>query len=703
VLFQRIAAAKETRPEMRIVNIDPRRTATSEIADLHLALRPGSDVALFNGLLAEIAQRDAVNVPFLRTDLTGYSAALAAARATDVSLTGLTDEELDVFYTLWIATEKVVTVYSQGVNQSTSGSDKVNAIINCHLATGRIGRPGMGPFSVTGQPNAMGGREVGGLANALACHMDIDNPSHRTATKNFWKSPTICEAQGLKAVDLFRACADGKIKALWIMNTNPAVSMPEADAVRDAIRACPFVVVSDIIAETDTTALADVLLPAAGWGEKSGTVTNSERRISRQRAFLTPPGVAKPDWEIVCDVAAAMGFGAAFNFNGPAAIFREYAALSGVAAKFGLDFDISGLSGISDADYEAMAPTQWPVTRKKKGGRFYGDGQFHTPDGRGRMLAVSPRPFATETSPAYPFRLNTGRVRDHWHTMTRTAKTPRLSQHIAEPYVELHPEDAARYGVRAADLVEVASPCGRLIARALVTPRAQRGSVFVPMHWTAQWSSLGRVDAAVAARVDPVSGQPESKGTAVSIARYAPAWHGFAASTRKMRPDAAYWALAQSTGGWRAELAGAEFPADWEAYARALFDAPTAQAVTVLDASGGSARIALIEEKRVIGAFFAAPRPVEIARAHVIAALADGAPASSLLAGRPSGDAPDPGATVCSCYNVGVNTILHAIETQGLATVEAIGAALGAGSNCGSCRPEIRSLLARSAPKLAAE
>jgi len=703
VLYQRIAAAKEARPDMRVVNIDPRRTATSDLADLHLAIRPGADVALFNGLLTQIAERDAVDVPFLRTDLTGYSAALAAARETDVSTTGLTEEELDVFYTLWIRTQKVVTIYSQGVNQSTSGADKVNAIINCHLATGRIGKPGMGPFSVTGQPNAMGGREVGGLANTLACHMDVENPAHQTATKKFWKSPTISTRQGLKAVDLFKACADGKIKALWIMNTNPAVSMPEADAVRDAIRACPFVVVSDIVAETDTTVLADVLLPATGWGEAEGTVTNSERRISRQRAFLPAPGEAKPDWKIICDVAAAMGFGEAFDFDGPAAIFREYAGLSGVAAKFGLDFDISGLAKIKDAEYEAMAPTQWPVTRKRQGGRFYGDGQFHTPDGRGRMLAVKPRPFAVETSPAYPFRLNTGRVRDHWHTMTRTAKTPRLSQHIAEPYVELHPEDAARYGVRAADLVEVSSSHGRLIARALVTDRAQRGSVFVPMHWTGQWSSLGRVDAAVAANVDPVSGQPESKGTAVAIARYAPAWHGFAASTKKMRPDAAYWALAQATGGWRAELADAEAPGDWEVYVRELFDAPDAQAVTVLDSSGGGARIALIEDGKVIGAFYAAPRPVEIARAHVVASLAEGAAAASLLAGRPSGDSPDPGATVCSCYNVGVNTILHAIETQNLATVEAIGAALGAGSNCGSCRPEIRALLAQAAPKLAAE
>ncbi len=703
VLFQRVAAAKATRPDLRIVNIDPRRTATSEIADLHLPIRPGADVALFNRLLAEIAERGAVDHAFVDDHLTGFDAALAAAQRADLAETGLSAVELAEFFRLWIETENVVTVYSQGVNQSSAGADKVNTILNCHLATGRIGRPGMGPFSVTGQPNAMGGREVGGLANALACHMEIANPDHRAATQAFWDAPTICRSEGLKAVDLFRACADGKIKALWIMSTNPAVSMPEADAVREAIRACPFVVVSDIIAGTDTNAVADVLLPATGWGEKSGTVTNSERRISRQRAFLPALGDARPDWRIICDVAQRMGFGAGFDFDGPAAIFREHAALSGVASGFGLDFDISCLAGISDEAYDALSPTQWPVAAAQTGGRFYTDGRFHTPDGRGRMIAVEQKPLATATSTAYPFRLNTGRVRDHWHTMTRTAKTSRLSQHIAEPFLEIHPEDAALYDIGAADLVEVSSPHGRMIARTLVSDRAQRGSVFAPMHWTSRWASLGRANAPVASDVDPVSGQPELKGAAVAIARYDPAWHGFAVSTRKARPAAAYWATARTESGWRAELADADAPADWEEYAHALFDAPDAQAVTVEDAAAGAARIALLEDGRPIGVLYAAPRPVEVARAHVIASLADGAAVASLLAGRPGGDTPDPGATVCSCFNIGVNTILRAIESEGLVSVEAIGAALGAGSNCGSCRPELGALLAKTPPRLSFE
>lgn len=708
VLYQRIAAAKEARPRMRVVNIDPRRTATSDLADLHLAIRPGSDVALFNGLLAHVEAVGAVDAAYVSAHVTGFPAAMAEGRragfAGVAEATGLTPRDLRAFYDLWARTERTVTVYSQGVNQSSSGSDKVNAIVNCHLATGRIGRPGTGPFSVTGQPNAMGGREVGGLASALACHMEIGEPAHRAAVQAFWHAPTICTQPGLKAVDLFRASADGRIKALWIMSTNPAVSMPEADSVAAAIAACPFVVVSDMMARTDTTTLADVLLPAAGWGEKAGTVTNSERRISRQRAFLAPPGQARPDWRIVCDVAARMGWADAFAYDGPAAIFREHAALSGIAAGFGLDFDISGLAVIDDDAYDALAPVQWPVPRTGvAGGRFFADGGFFTPDRRGRMLPVTPRPMARATSADYPLRLNTGRVRDHWHTMTRTAKAARLSQHIAEPYAEIHPRDAALYGIAPAELVEVASPHGRCVVRALVTDRTPPGSVFVPMHWTGEWSALGRVDAAVAAEVDPISGQPELKGAAVRIARYRPAWYGFAVARGPMTLGTAYWALARTREGWRAELAGAETPEDWEAEARALFGLPEAETVSVIDRARGLARVAVLNAGRVAGVLFAAPGPVELTRAHVIARMGEVENPLDVLSGRPGTEAADPGATVCACFEVGVNTILAAIAADGLADVDAIGAALRAGTNCGSCRPELRALLAAASQKVAAE
>ncbi|MEM9783874.1 MAG: molybdopterin-dependent oxidoreductase, partial [Pseudomonadota bacterium] len=365
VLFQRLAAAKALRPDMRVVVIDPRRTATAAIADMTLRLAPGTDVALFNHLLNRIGAEGAVDAAFTKAHIDGLGEAMAAAdaatRAATARITGLAPADIAAFTRSWIGTERVVTVFSQGVNQSSAGVDKVNAILNCHLATGRIGRPGMGPFSVTGQPNAMGGREVGGLATALACHLDLDNLVHREGVRAFWDAPAMPEAVGLKAVDLFQACADGRIKALWIMSTNPAVSLPQADDVAAAIAACPFVVVSDIMADTDTTRLADVLLPATGWGEKSGTVTNSERRISRQRPFLPAPGQARPDWRIIADVGAAMGWPEAFAWESEAAVFREHAALSGVASSLGGDFDISGLKHLGDAEYDALDPVQWPV------------------------------------------------------------------------------------------------------------------------------------------------------------------------------------------------------------------------------------------------------------------------------------------------------------------------------------------------------
>lgn len=701
VLYQRILAAKATRPEMKIVNIDPRHTASSDMAELHLSVAPGGDVALFNGLLAEIARRDATDTAYLADHVAGYAEALVAAEE-DSGDSGLDSASLQAFYDLWIGTEKVVTIYSQGVNQSSAGADKVNAILNCHLATGRIGRPGMGPFSVTGQPNAMGGREVGGLANMLACHLDIENGVHRAAVTQFWNAPHVTETPGLKAVDMFDAVADGRIKALWVICTNPAVSMPEADRVAQAIADCPFVVVSDMYPDTDTAKLADVVLPATGWAEKDGTVTNSERRISRQRAALPAPGEARPDWKIICDVATAMGWGAAFDFDSPAAVFDEYARMSALSVNFGRDFDITGLSGLDAAAYDAMAPQVWPVSATRTGGRFFGDGGFFTPDGRGRMLAVQQRGPKSATSDAYPLRLNTGRVRDHWHTMTRTALSPRLSQHIAEPFLEMHPEDAAARGLRPADLVAASSPHGRAVLRLVITDRVPVGSVFAPMHWTGQFASEGRIDALVESNTDPVSGQPESKASPVQIAPYAPAWYGFAVSASAPVPQSGYWAQARAGNGWRLELADTAAPEDWEAYAKALFNAPDAQAITVHDPARKIARVALMQNGRLLAALFTAPHPVEAARNHLVSCLG-GDLGGTVLAARPGEDQPDRGAIVCACFDVGVNVIIRAIEEQNLTSVEAIGTAVQAGTNCGSCRPELRSILNSTCQQEAAQ
>jgi assimilatory nitrate reductase catalytic subunit len=698
VLFQRLSAAKAARPGMKVVVVDPRRTATCEIADLHLAIAPGGDVALFNALLAEIERKDCADSAFL-TNVAGADAAFAAARATDPAGAGLSSADMNAFLDLWTGTENVVTVYSQGVNQSSHGTDKVNAILNCHLATGRIGRPGMGPFSVTGQPNAMGGREVGGLANMLACHLEIENATHRAAVQSFWQAPDMPEKPGLKAVDMFRAVGEGRIKAIWIIHTNPVVSMPEADLVAKALQACPFVVVQDITADTDTARLAHVLLPATAWAEKSGTVTNSERRISRQRAVLAAPGSTRDDWRILADVAGRMGWGDRFAWETSAEVFAEYAALSGIAGNLGSDFDISDHATISDDAYDALAPFIWPASPRKSGGRFFADGQFHTPDGKARMIAVRAPVAATD---GLPFRLNTGRIRDQWHTMTRTAKSPRLSAHLAEPFLELHPSDARALGLETADLAEVTNPLGSAVLRVLVTDRVAPGHPFAPMHWTGETAPTGRVDAIVVANPDPVSGQPDSKSSLVSVGKFAANWYGFAVSTTDIRPDCAYWAKAKVAGGWRAELAGTDVPADWEAFARATFGLSDVEVVSVADPARGIARVAFHQNGRLVAALFVGPAPVAVARDLLAARLGAG-DQNDVLAGRARADVPDPGPTVCACLNVGLNTIRLAIETGQAMTVAALGEALGAGTSCGSCRPELAALIGQFRRREAAE
>ena len=699
VLYQRVLAARKARGT-RVVVIDPRRTASCDGADLHLALQPGSDVALFNRLFTEIYEGGMVDKAYLRhTD--GFDATLDRARVEDSSVTGLSVAEIKAFCRLWIGTERVVTIFSQGVNQSSSGSDKVNAILNCHLATGRIGKPGCGPLSVTGQPNAMGGREVGGLANMLACHLDLENADHRVAVRDFWRAPAVPEAPGLKAVDMFRAVGDGRIKALWIIHTNPAVSMPEADAVRDAIANCPFTVVSDITAATDTARLADVLLPATAWAEKDGTVTNSDRIISRQRSVLPVPGQARPDWDILAEVGRRMGWHEAFDYETPVEIFREYAALSGIAGKMGRDFDISGLMGLDADGYDQLAPVRWPVTATRDGGRFFAQGGFYHADGKARLLPVSWRPPAARTAPRYPFRFNTGRVRDQWHTMTRTGLSPRLAAHMAEPFLEVHPDDAAGLGLRAADLVRVDSPSGQSILRVRITNSVQPGQVFAPMHWTGETAPSARIDALVAAVTDPVSGQPESKASVVNVTRLDAAWYGFAVSAQPMALTSDYWALATTRVGYRAELAGMDTVENWESAARAMFDLPEAEVCAVQGPGAGVARLAFRMGGQLVAALFVSPEPVAVMRDY-LASLPDVAD-HSLLSGRSPANVPDVGPILCSCFGVGVNAILSAIETQGLMSVDAIGEVLQAGTNCGSCRPELAELLTVAHQREAAE
>ncbi len=522
VLYQRIQVARSERG-VRVVNIDPRRTATSEGADLHLSIRPGTDAQLWNGLLCWLFERGALDWDFIGEHTEGFPAALDAARARCSRVrsvardTGLEAGDVETFYRWWTETQRVVSCYSQGVNQSAQGTDKVNAIINCHLATGRIGKPGSGPLSLTGQPNAMGGREVGGLANMLAAHMGYSDVE-RDRVRRFWGAPNLARGEGLKAVQMFDAIADGRIKALWVMGTNPAVSLPRADHVREAMQQLELLVVSDNVASNDSVNLAHVRLPAAAWGEKDGTVTNSERRISRQRPFLQLAGEARPDWWMLAQVAERMGWAGAFAYRCSADIFREHASLSGFENGGTRTFDISGLARLGDEDYDALAPVQWPVRSPASGTeRLFGDGAFAFPSRRARLVPIGHGRLANAASTDWPFVLNTGRVRDQWHTMTRTGLSPRLAVHVSEPFVEMHPRDAMALGLEQAMLARVETVHGIAVLRVMLSEGQQPGSLFAPIHWSAENSSAGRACALVQPDTDPWSGQPEAKATPARV------------------------------------------------------------------------------------------------------------------------------------------------------------------------------------------
>ncbi|GGJ22843.1 nitrate reductase [Neoroseomonas lacus] len=694
VLFQRAMAAKAARPDMRIVVIDPRRTATCEGADLHLPIAPGSDVALFAALLVHLDAHGCGDARYIADHTQGLAETLAAARmiaAEAPALTGLPATQLEHFCELWAMTPRVVTLWSQGVNQSSAGTDKANAIINAHLFTGRIGRPGMGPFSVTGQPNAMGGRETGALATMLAGHLEWDAPGEHAALADFWGLPRLATGPGLKAVDLFEALGAGSIGALWVMATNPAVSLPAGDAVRGALAAAPFLVVSETTRRADTAAYAHIRLPALAWGEKDGTVTNSERVISRQRAFMPWPGEARPDWWAVAQVAARLGHADAFAWSGPAAIFREHAAVTGLARPASRAFDISGLAARSDADYAAMPPTRWPVPASGPATeRFFADG--NVPAGRARLVPTLFRAPHAQPDAAFPLRLLTGRLRDQWHTMTRTGSVPRLMAHAPEPVLTLHPDDEP--ALPDGSLVRADTPAGSAVLRLARDAGQRRGTAFAPMHWTAQFAPAARINAALIAATDPLSGQPELKHTPLRVSPYAAAWHGFLLMPQSGGADLAAWcAVTPLEGGaWRHEFAGPESPAEAFARLRALL--PAEEWVVLEDPVAGVFRAAALARGALAGFVAVAPAALLPPRDWLAALMTSGvlAPAdrAALLVGRRA-DGPPPSPMVCACHGVTVATIVGC----GAADVAGVGAATRAGTGCGSCRPEIATLLAR--------
>ncbi len=704
VVYQRIAANKRARGA-RVVVIDPRRTATAEDADLFLPVAPGMDTVVFSALLVDLADTHALDYRYIEAHTTGFADALVRAReiaptpkaAADAA--GLSEADLKRFFELFRQTPRVVTCFSQGVNQSAQGTDKVNAIINCHLATGRIGREGMGPFSLTGQPNAMGGREVGGLANQLAAHMNF-SPDEVDRLSRFWRAPNVVRDEGLKAVQLFDAVRRGRIKALWVMATNPAVSLPRAAEVRRALRNLDLFVLSENVQSNDTIgAGAHVLLPASAWGEKDGTVTNSERRISRQRAFLAAPGETRPDWWIVSEVARRLGFGDAFAYNSVADIFREHAALSAFENDGGRDFDIGALAALADRDFDVLSPVQWPARAGEPATepRFFARGGFFTPDRKARMV-VTERPRLRETvSAQFPLRLNTGRVRDQWHTMARTGLSPRLANHLPEPFVEVHPDDAARFGVSDGGFARVSSQHGACVLKVMVKDGQRRGAIFVPIHWSDETASSGRIGDLVTGEVDSVSGQPEAKATPAAIAPVSFARHGFAIGfPRDALPDGTWWSAVTVRNGAGLLLASDASIDVWRDQFRSAMG--RAEFAEYRDEFRGIYRVAAFGDDKLAACLFLAPPDGALAwdqvRTLFEAGALDVAQRQALLSGRAAKGTASAGPVVCACFGVGLTAIRDKIASGEAASVEDIGKLLRAGTNCGSCVPELKRLLA---------
>lgn len=724
VLFQRIERAKKINPLMKVVVIDPRRTATCDIADYHLALKSGTDAAFFNGLLQYIFERDALDYEFVSKHTQGFEQTIDSVSDWDVEAVSqycdLDANELREVYQLFTKAESAISMYSMGINQSSSGVDKANAIINAHLARGLIGKVGSGPFSITGQPNAMGGREVGGLSNQLAAHMDIENPEHRQTVQRFWQSPKIAQKAGYPAVELFDKIKQGKIKAVWIMATNPLVSLPNRKEIEQALEMCELVVVSDCVAENDTLTYADVKLPATTWLEKNGTVTNSERCISRQRGIAKPMGQAKHDWQIMCDVAKAMGF-SGFDYTHPAQIFTEHAALSGHKNEGKRCFDISGLSSLTQSQYDAFKPIQWPVNQSFPNGckNVFANNLFSTPSKKARFVAIDVKAPLSKASSKYPLILNTGRIRDQWHTMTRTANAPLLNQHIDKPMLAVNSVDADKLGLKDNDLVKVSSINGAVIV-SLQLSKAQRvGECFLPIHWNKQFASQANVSNIVGSYVDPISAQPETKFTPISVEKVE-FTHSINVYTRvkivlekltelEQSKQAVYWLrnshqhcssydLALTTQvapdiAWfkNLGLSGNEW-LEYKNVEQGL------HIVVVLTNNTISAIIHIASESNGV------IKPIEKSTVSWLDHIFSTSTLTSkeilaVLAGEMSAEFAF-GKQICSCFNVSEKVINDAIDT-GFNSIEKLGDKLKCGTNCGSCKTDLSAMIAtRSSDKV---
>ena len=526
ILWRRIEAHKAANPNVKIICIDPRKTDTARSSDLHLPLRPGTDIVLNNAIGRLLIENGYIDHEFITNHADGFLAyreqvmlrpVEEAAEICGVSADGIrTAAE-------WIGRSKgFLSLWTMGLNQSVIGVNKNLSLINLHLITGRIGKPGNGPFSLTGQPNAMGGRETGGLANVLPAHRDVTNAAHRAEVEAFWNSPVkIAAKPGFTATEMFEALADDKLKAIWIINTNPLVSMPDVNAAEKALKNARFVVVQDVSNRADTVQFADVVLPAAAWLEKEGTMTNAERRIAYLPKVLDAPGEALPDVEIIWRFAQKMGFGGDFNYTNASEVYQEYTQITA-----GTNVDVTGVS------YELLKKkrtVQWPYPARgdEQGAgetgtkRLFTDHQFYTPNQRAQIHAVPDENTSEPIDEDFPLVLTTGRIRDQWHTMTKTGRVAKLNQHIPQPFLQLHPDDAKARGIQDGQLVEIRGRRGEVRVKAQLTDDVRPGLCFLPMHWGKLLNSnLNRANNLTNSLVDPRSKEPDFKFTAVEVVSY---------------------------------------------------------------------------------------------------------------------------------------------------------------------------------------
>ncbi|WP_324709251.1 nitrate reductase [Pseudomonas citronellolis] len=719
VLFRRLEAAKAARPQMKVIVIDPRRTDTCELADLHLAIQPGTDVALFHGILHLLLWEGWVDRAYIEAHTQGFDELKNLVRdygpVAVAEICGIAVEDLQRC-AQWIGhAPSFLSLWCMGLNQSSAGSAKNSALINLHLATGQIGRPGAGPFSLTGQPNAMGGRETGSLANLLPGHRDAGDATHRAEVARYWGVEALPEQPGLTAIELFDAVRDGRIKALWIACTNPAQSLPDQARIREALAACPFVVVQEAFATSETCRYADLLLPAASWGEKEGTVTNSERRVSHVRRAVPAPGEARADWSIACDFARRLehrlrpGQPSLFDFAHPQALFDEYRPLTQ-----GRDLD---MGGISYALLDARGPQQWPLPEGASQGlkRLYADGNFATANGRARFIAEAYRAPKERREARFPLILNTGRLRDQWHGMTRTGTAASAFGHVEEACLSLHPAELRRRRLEDGQLVRLSSRRGSLVLPVQADDGLLPGQAFLPMHWGERFLKGLGVNALTLPAFDPLSRQPELKHAAVEVAAVTLPWRFYALVEgdlqqrfEALRPlfDGLDYASFTLAGRERPALqvraaANAAPDAAWLQQVDALLDLLEGPVLAYDDPRRVQGKRVRLEDGRIAGLRLAGSGIAsDWLKALWLSGESDADLRRKLLAPPGAQVAAASDKTLCNCRNVRLSQVREGI-VRGL-DLDGLKRELGCGSQCGSCVPEIRRLLASEAGALAA-